>query len=96
MRNLLQDLRHGSRMLIRHRAATVIAVVTLALGIGANTAIFGVVNAALLRPLPYRDSGRLVMLSTNEDKDALGTDIFLLGELCKHFGKTCATARGCC
>src|SRR5262252_2995449 len=73
MGNLLQDLRYGSRMLIRRRAATVIAVVTLALGIGANTAIFGVVNAVLLRPLPYRDSDRLVMLSTNEDKDgALG------------------------
>src|SRR5262250_2985388 len=73
MENLLQDLRYGIRMLIRHRTATVIAVVTLALGIGANTAIFGVVNAVLLRPLPYRDSDRLVMLSTNEDKDgALG------------------------
>jgi len=73
MGNLLHDLRYGSRMLVRHRAATVIAVVTLALGIGANTAIFGVVNAVLLRPLPYRDSDRLVMLSTSEDKDgALG------------------------
>jgi len=73
MGNLLHDLRYGSRMLIRHRAATVIAVVTLALGIGANTAIFGVVNAVLLRPLPYRDSDRLAVVSTNEDKDgALG------------------------
>src|SRR5262249_31293949 len=73
MGKLLQDLRYSSRMLIRHRAVTAIAVVTLALGVGANTAIFSVVNAVLLRPLPYRDSNRLVMLSTNEEsKGALG------------------------
>src|SRR5262245_37487820 len=73
MGQLLQDLRYGWRMIIGHRGATAIAVVTLALGIGANTAIFSVVNAVLLRPLPYRDSGRLLMLSASEDKDgALG------------------------
>jgi len=73
MGQLLQDLRYGWRMIIGHRGATAIAIVTLALGIGANTAIFSVVNAVLLRPLPYRDSGRLLMLSASEDKDgALG------------------------
>src|SRR6266511_4946218 len=62
MGNLLQDLRYGSRMLIRHRAATVIAVVTLALGIGANTAIFSVVNSVLLRPLSYPNAERLMTI----------------------------------
>ena len=59
---LVQDLRYGVRMLAKHKAFTSVAVITLALGVGANTAIFSVVNELLLRPLPYRDAERVVTL----------------------------------
>ena len=64
MEALLNDLKFGARMLARTPGFTLVALVTIALGIGANTAIFSVVNAVLLRPLPFPDPERLAMVST--------------------------------
>src|SRR4026207_1926646 len=60
---LMNDFRFALRQLIRNPAFSAVAVITLALGIGANTAIFSIVNAVLLRPLPYQDADRIMVLN---------------------------------
>jgi len=72
LEELLQDLRYGKRLLARNPLVTLVAIVTLALGIGANTAIFSVVNAFLLRPLPYGDANRLVTVDSQRRGQSMG------------------------
>src|SRR5215813_5842686 len=65
MQTLWQDLRYGARTLLKNLGFTLIAVITLSLGIGANTAVFSVVHAVLLKPLPYKDGERIVVANVS-------------------------------
>ena len=71
MNTILQDIKYGLRMLIKNRGVTVVALITLALGIGANTAIFSLVYSLLLRPLPYPQADQIVFIE-NSDPNSIG------------------------
>jgi hypothetical protein len=71
METVIQDIRYGARMLMKNPGFLIIAVITLGLGIGANTAIFSMVDSLLLRPLPVQDPGRIAVLAMQQKNGAV-------------------------
>ena len=77
---LIQDVRHALRLLVREPGFTTAAVLTLALGVGANVAVFAVVNAALLRPLPYPDADDVVLLQHRDTRTGITKEFIAMGD----------------
>src|SRR2546423_15611960 len=77
MSTLSQDLKFGARLLMKSPGFTAVAALSLALGIGANTTIFTLVNAVLLNPLPVEDPSKLVSVWTTDERDQNGAFGFL-------------------
>src|SRR5918995_5905998 len=73
--NLLRDVRYAVRMLLRNPGFTTIALLTFAVGIGVNAAVFSVFNGVLLRPLPYPDSDRITMIWMDNRRQGIKEDI---------------------
>jgi predicted permease len=85
MGTFFNDVRYGFRMMLKHRTFTVIAVVALGLGIGANTAIFSVINGVLLRPLPYRDPAQLMTILHDGSSPVAPANYFDLSQQSQSF-----------
>jgi len=92
---MFQDLRFGLRMLLKHKGFTTIAILTLSLGVGANTAIFSVVNAVLLRPLPFAEPERLVWfggwVGGDKEQGVTPADFLDYREQCQSFTQIAAS-----